>query len=118
MGHATPLPVVGAGPFGLAMSAWARRLGIEHRPPRDGLPDLHRSHLAAGGLLPRIETVDGSPVLDESLQTTDPGLFITSIPATRDFGAFFAFTVSVRAPAKIIGRALVGGAFQRAGAVR
>jgi len=62
--------------------------------------------LAAGGLLDRIEQRDGSPVLDDTLQTTVPDLFMTSLPAARDFGPFFAFTVSVRTSARIVGRAL------------
>ena len=69
--------------------------------------DLHRvPFLAAGDLLPAIEQRDGFPVLDTSLQTSVPGLFITSLPATRDFGPFFGFTVSVRASARIVGAAL------------
>ncbi|HSM09230.1 MAG TPA: FAD-dependent oxidoreductase [Gemmatimonadota bacterium] len=63
-------------------------------------------YLAAGDVLSHIETDGGAPLLDERLQTTSPGLFITSMPATRDFGAFFAFTVSVRVSAKIVGRAI------------
>lgn len=62
--------------------------------------------LAAGNLLNRIECRDGYPALDESLQTTVPGLFITSLPASRDFGLFFAFTAAVRASARIVGRTL------------
>ncbi len=62
--------------------------------------------LAAGNLLDRVQCRDGFPVLDDSLQTTVPGLFVTSLPAARDFGLFFAFTAAVRASASIIGRAL------------
>jgi hypothetical protein len=62
--------------------------------------------LQAGNLRDRIVGRDGFPVLDDSLQTTVPGLFITSLPATRDFGLFFAFTAAVRASARIVGRAL------------
>ncbi len=62
--------------------------------------------LAAGNLLPRLECRDGYPVLDDSLQTSVPGLFITSLPAARDFGLFFAFTAAVRASARIVSRAL------------
>jgi FAD-dependent urate hydroxylase len=40
------------------------------------------------------------------LQTSVPGLYMTSLPAARDFGLFFAFTSSVRTSAQIIGRAL------------
>lgn len=44
----------------------------------------------------------GFPVLDTSLQTTAPGLYVTSLPATRSFGLFFGFTTAVRASAQII----------------
>jgi cation diffusion facilitator CzcD-associated flavoprotein CzcO len=62
--------------------------------------------LQAGNLRDRIACRDGFPVLDDSMQTTVPGLFITSLPATRGFGLFFAFTAAVRASARIVGRAL------------
>jgi hypothetical protein len=62
--------------------------------------------LKSGNLLGRIDCRDGFPVLDDSLQTTVPGLFMTSLPATRDFGLFFAFTAAVRASARIVGRAI------------
>jgi len=62
--------------------------------------------LEAGALDGRIECRDGFPVLDASMQTTVEGLHVTSLPATRDFGLFFAFTAAVRASARIIGRAL------------
>jgi hypothetical protein len=65
--------------------------------------------LRAGNLLPRIVCREGFPVLDEVMQTTVPGLHVTSLPATRDFGSFFAFTVSARASARIVGRALTTG---------
>lgn len=62
--------------------------------------------VAAGNLLDRIECRDGYPVLDTSLRTTVPGLFVTSLPAARDLGLFFAFTAAVRASARIVGRAI------------
>ncbi len=62
--------------------------------------------LAAGRLLTAIQTQDGFPVLDTALQTSVAGLYMTSLPAARDFGLFFAFTAAVRASARIIGRAL------------
>lgn len=65
--------------------------------------DLDRvPYLAEGNVLDRLETRNGFPVLDEYFQTSVPGLFITSMPATQDFGPFFGFTVSVRASAKLI----------------
>ena len=62
--------------------------------------------LARGNLLPRLETDNGVPVLDEHLQSSVAGLFMTSMLATRDFGPFFGFTVAVRTSAKLIGQAL------------
>lgn len=65
--------------------------------------DLSRVPFLANGLLPSLRVQDGFPVLDEHFQTSVPGLYMTSLAATRDFGAFLAFTVSVRAQAEIIG---------------
>ncbi len=62
------------------------------------------SFLAQGNILDNLATADGYPLLDEQFQANIPGLFITSMPATRDFGPFFAFTISVRTSAKLIGR--------------
>ncbi len=62
--------------------------------------------LGHGAIRERLRTRNGYPVLDEHLQTSIPGLFITSMPATQDFGAFFAFTVSARASAALIGEAI------------
>lgn len=62
--------------------------------------------LAAGNILPKLETRDGFPVLDERFQSTLPGLFFTSMCAVQAFGPFFAFTLSVRASARVIGDAL------------
>ena len=63
--------------------------------------------LARGNLLPQLQTKVGSPALDEHLQSSVPGLFMTSLLATRDFGPFFAFTAAVRMSAKLIGKALI-----------
>ena len=62
--------------------------------------------LAAGNILDQLETRNGFPVLDDHFQTNIKGLFITSMPATQDFGPFFAFTISVRVSAKLICEAL------------
>jgi len=59
--------------------------------------------LAEGNILQKLHISDGYPVLDNRLQSSIPGLFFTSMPATQAFGPFFAFTVSVVAAAKIIG---------------
>ena len=58
--------------------------------------------IAAGNILSQLETRNGFPVLDDHFETSVPRLFITSLPATQDFGPFFAFTISVRASAKLI----------------
>jgi thioredoxin reductase len=63
--------------------------------------------LARGNILATLATQNGYPILDEHFQTNIPGLFITSMPAAQDFGPFFAFTVSVRTSAKLIGQAIV-----------
>lgn len=62
--------------------------------------------LSNGNLLARLATDGGAPALDDYLQSSVPGLFITSFLATRDFGPFFAFTVAARASAQLIGQAL------------
>lgn len=63
--------------------------------------------LANGNLLRQLRMNNGFPMLDENMQTNLPGLYITSMPATQDFGPFFAFTVSVVASSRIIGRNLL-----------
>jgi len=62
--------------------------------------------LAQGNMIEKLAVQNGFPVLDDHFQTNLPGLFITSMPATQDFGPFFAFTLSVRTSAKLIGHAI------------
>ena len=70
-------------------------------------PDVARVPLVArGNLLSQLETDNGLPVLDEHMQTSIRGLFMTSMLAVRDFGPFLAFTGAVRTSAKLIGGAL------------
>ena len=69
-------------------------------------PDIARLPYLTDALLREIAADDGIPALDVSFQTSVPGLYVTSMPAVRDFGPFMAFTVSARASAKIIGNAL------------
>jgi hypothetical protein len=56
------------------------------------------------GVLDEIDVVDGFPVLDESSQTTLPGLYMTGFAATRDFGPFFGFVRASPAAATVIVR--------------
>jgi cation diffusion facilitator CzcD-associated flavoprotein CzcO len=58
--------------------------------------------LAAGNILAKLKTRHGFPELDDHFESSIPGLFITSMPATHDFGPFFGFTVAVRAAAELI----------------
>ena len=64
--------------------------------------------LNSGNLMEQITTRNGFPVLDDHFQTSVPGLFITSMPATQDFGPFFGFTIAVRASAILICGAIKG----------
>jgi cation diffusion facilitator CzcD-associated flavoprotein CzcO len=58
--------------------------------------------LASGDTLAGIACANGFPELDEFMQSSVPGLFISSLPATRDFGPFFGFTVASRVSAQLI----------------
>jgi cation diffusion facilitator CzcD-associated flavoprotein CzcO len=66
--------------------------------------------LARGNIAAALATRNGFPVLDEHFQTNLPGLFITSMAANQDFGPFFAFTISTRTSAKLIGHAIAADA--------
>ena len=55
----------------------------------------------------QIEISNGFPVLDPTFQMSAPGLYATSMMATRDFSSLFAFTVAVRASSRVIGDALL-----------
>ena len=63
--------------------------------------------LASGNILATLKTRNGFPELDDHFETSIPGLFITSMPATQDFGPFFGFTVAVRASAQLVCKALL-----------
>lgn len=70
-------------------------------------PDVSRVPLlATGDVGADLAVEDGFPCLDESFQTSIPGLFVTSMLAVRDFGSFFAFTISTRTSARVIGAAI------------
>jgi cation diffusion facilitator CzcD-associated flavoprotein CzcO len=62
--------------------------------------------LAQGNLLPEITTRNSFPALDTHFQTSVPGLYITSMAASQDFGPFFGFTGAVRTSAKLIAAGL------------
>jgi FAD-dependent urate hydroxylase len=58
--------------------------------------------LAPNGLLDELAVADGFPVLDEDFQSSIPGLYFSGLPATRDFGPFFGFTVGCPVAGKVI----------------
>lgn len=60
-----------------------------------------------GNIVKTLKVNSGYPELDDHLQTSIPGLYATSMLATRDFGLFFGFTVSVNTSSKIIGKSLL-----------
>ena len=62
--------------------------------------------LEQGNVRAAVETRNGFPVLDEHFQTSVPGLFITSLAASQDFGPFFGFTGAVRTSARLIAMGL------------
>jgi FAD-dependent urate hydroxylase len=57
-------------------------------------------------LVPRIDLLEGFPVLDETMQSSIAGLYFPGFTATRDFGPFFGFTKACPAAARIIVAAL------------
>ncbi len=65
-----------------------------------GLPFLDAS------LVRELAVEQGFPVLDPAFQSSVPGLYFSSLPASRTFGPFFGFTIAVRSAARIIGSAL------------
>ena len=60
-----------------------------------------------GGLVDKVDLIDGFPVLDEAFQTSIAGLYITGFAATRDFGPFLGFTKACPAAATLIVESLL-----------
>jgi cation diffusion facilitator CzcD-associated flavoprotein CzcO len=58
-------------------------------------------------VLPLVAIADGFPLLDDSFQTSLPGLFMPGFTGTRDFGPFFGFTKGCPAAAELVVRGLV-----------
>jgi len=63
--------------------------------------------ISNGNMMSILSIHNGFPVLDEHFQSNLPGLFITSMPASNDFGPFFGFTISARTSATLIGKELM-----------
>ena len=64
--------------------------------------------MLAGDLAAELATRNGFPVLDETFQSSIPGLYFSGFSAAQDFGPFFGFTAAARTSALILGRALSG----------
>ncbi len=58
-------------------------------------------------VLDDIEVADGFPVLDETFQTSLPGLYLPGFTGTRDFGPFFGFTKGCPAAAALVTQGLM-----------
>jgi FAD-dependent urate hydroxylase len=67
--------------------------------------DLGRVPYLAG-VLDHVEASGGFPVLDETFQTSLPGLYLPGFTGTRDFGPFFGFTKGCPAAAALVTRGL------------
>jgi FAD-dependent urate hydroxylase len=76
-------------------------LATGYRANLEKVPYLHT-------LLPELASAEGFPVLDEHMQTSVGGLYLTGFIATRDYGPFFGFVRGCPAAAKIIVRGLTG----------
>jgi cation diffusion facilitator CzcD-associated flavoprotein CzcO len=63
--------------------------------------------LQGSTILDRLHIQDGFPQLDEHFQSNIPGMFVTSMAATQQFGPFFGFTIAVRVSARLIARAIL-----------
>jgi hypothetical protein len=77
-------------------------LATGYRPNMDHVAFLDRSMI-----LNPLKTVEGYPCLDTEFQTNLPGLYVTGLAATRDFGPFFGFTVGCPVAARIIGEKVI-----------
>ncbi|HVT67367.1 MAG TPA: hypothetical protein VHF26_06440, partial [Trebonia sp.] len=60
------------------------------------------------GVLDRIAVAGGFPMLDETFQTSLPGLYLPGFVGTRDFGPFFGFTKGCPAAAELVTSGLLG----------
>lgn len=83
------------------------RLAVDHIVFACGYSaDLHKVPYLRD-VIGRVDIDDGFPVLDESMQTSLPGLYITGFSATKDFGPFFGFVKAAPAAATLIVRDLL-----------
>lgn len=62
---------------------------------------------SSGNILPKLNINEGFPDLDGYLQTNLPGLYMTSMIATKSFGRFFAYIASCRTSSQIVGNHII-----------
>jgi cation diffusion facilitator CzcD-associated flavoprotein CzcO len=80
----------------------AEDLSVDHVVFATGYrADLARVGYLAG-VVDRIATADGFPVLDAAFGSSLPGLYLPGFTATRDFGPFFGFVKGAPAAATLI----------------
>ena len=63
-------------------------------------------YLRDPGIVNGLKVEEGFPLLDESFQSSIPGLYFTGQTATRDFGPFFGFGIGCPTAAWVMGNAL------------
>jgi cation diffusion facilitator CzcD-associated flavoprotein CzcO len=63
-------------------------------------------YLSKTTILPDLKAHGGFPTLDEDFQTSVPGLFLTGLVATKDFGPFYGFVRGCPSAATIIGNSI------------
>jgi len=102
--------VVSAGPSGDAVRVGlsdSTELTVDHIVFACGYRADLRNVPYLAGVLERVELADGFPVLDNAMQTTLDGLYLTGFSATKDFGPFFGFVKGSPAAATLIVRDLI-----------
>lgn len=72
-------------------------LATGYRVNVGAVPFLSRENIVSA-----LQIHDGFPVLDESFQTSIPGLYMTGLVATKDFGPFYGFVRGCPTAARII----------------
>ncbi len=102
--EATPSP--DDGPLQVTLSD-STRLAVDYVVFACGYRADLRSVPYLRGVLDDVQVQDGFPVLDEGLQTTLDGLYITGFSATKDFGPFFGFVKASPAAATLVVRDLM-----------
>ncbi len=86
-----------------------RRLEVDHIILATGYKvDINKiPFLSSGNILPKLNINEGFPDLDGYLQTGLPGLYMTSMIATKSFGRFFAYIASCRTSSQIVGNHII-----------